>query len=220
MRYLIVIVPFGFMYHSFMTIYVLESDDFISKFNHTYPEIEPKSFIPPQVQSKLDVYCSNVIPSTHAENSQPNGILLSVALFIRHGFRTEMSNMPADNSVPDYYCDLHLLYRHMETNSQKCISPAIFQVLKPYARFSGHCQASQLTQIGIEELELLGNYLNTTYDEFLTKAELKLKSTKVSRTIFSLAAMLKGMMVNWCDQKARVRSLLIDMKIEVLFSEP
>ena len=34
LRYLIVIVPFGFMYHSFMTIYVLESDDFISKFNH------------------------------------------------------------------------------------------------------------------------------------------------------------------------------------------
>ena len=100
LRYLIVIVPFGFMYHSFMTIYVLENDNFISKFNHTFPdepEIEAKSFIPATVQSKLDIYCSNVIPTTHSENNQPNGTLVSVALFIRHGFRTEMSNMPSDN---------------------------------------------------------------------------------------------------------------------------
>ena len=90
----------------------------------------------------------------------------------------------------------------MEKHHQKCISPAIFQVLKSFARFSGHCQASQLTQIGIKELELLGNYLNRTYEDFLVNAKLKLKTTKVSRTIFSLAAMLKGMIVNWCDQKA------------------
>ena len=111
-----------------------------------------------------------------------------------------MANMPDSNSVPKQLCDIHQLYSTLLKQSS-CLNSQIWAVLRPFARFDQKCHSSQLTRIGITELESLGAYLNSVYANFLQKAQLKLTSTKKSRTIFSLAALLSKLIPNWCAEK-------------------
>ena len=111
-----------------------------------------------------------------------------------------MAGMPDSGSVPKQLCDIHQLYSTL-LKQKACMNQPIWDVLRPFAKFDQKCHSSQLTQIGIAELESLGTYLKSVYTNFLPKARLKLTSTKISRTIFSLAALLSELLPNWCVEK-------------------
>merc|ERR1711935_15608 len=196
-RYALVLLPLALLYHTFAAVYLLERLGYVSVFVANSSNTTTSA----RTRQLLDRYCLRDIESSKSdENKETNGTLKSVALFFRHGFRTEMANMPDGITVPEHYCDLHHVYHHLMDQHAHCLTADILALLKPFARFDKKCHSSQLTQIGVDELSSLGRHLNRTYGDFLSKARLNLKSTKTSRTLFSLFALLQTMTPSWCSR--------------------
>ena len=82
-----------------------------------------------------------------------------------------------------------------------CLSTAIRYAIESFGQFDETCHASQLTTVGVGELESLGRHLHAAYGSFLGRNDtrMELSTTRYSRTILSLMALLNELNPQWCN---------------------